>query len=1126
MTKSDFEVFFEDVAGADAHPWQADLAEVRISDRLIRIPTGFGKTLGVLCAWLWLRKHGLGPRRLVWCLPMRVLVEQTESVVKEALEKLGLLWDGTGPHQHKIGLHVLMGGSDCADWHMYPEHEAVLIGTQDMLLSRAMNRGYGCPRARWPMEFAQVNHDCLWVMDEVQLMDVGLATSGQLQSYRAAFASLQPSFTWWMSATLQSDWLAKSPETRERADALPTTDIAASQREGLLWDGVKKPAKPRGLLKPDEIATLVCELHLARDPKDHGITLVVVNRVDTACKVFKELNNPKGLKKRLPSVELQLVHSRFRQHERSGWREAFLNKEACQGFVNRIVIATQVVEAGVDISAALLITELAPWPSLVQRFGRAARYGGKADVVVLKLPFKDDKQAAPYSADALNAAFEALKSVPDVSPLGLETFEDALRKVEPERLAALYPYAPKHLLLRHEVEELFDTTPDLSGADIDISRFIRSGDERDVQLFWMDVPEGDLPGAKLVPERAALCSAPFLKVREWLCGKGSRLQKGMRAWVFDYLDKCYRPIEKDDIFPGQQLAIAASCGGYDPLLGFDANSKFDVSVVGIKSADQRQRADSSEDDEALSEFAFQTIATHGRYVGEKARALANALAPPWQALFDLAGRWHDLGKVHDAFDNSIVDRVGLARPKRNDLAKAPKGSWRALSKFYTMKDGSRRPGFRHELASTLGLFNVLARHAPEHPALLGPWRELLVATGNQAVATVTAAAPNVLESEVLALSPAHFDLLAYLVCAHHGKVRVGWHSSPHDQAANDPILRIRGIRDGETLPACLLMDQSGAPQMIETGAMHLAASAIGLNPITGISWTQRVQQLQHQHGPFQLAYLETLLRVADGRASAGGFDDPLLREEYLANDSRTTDPGLATVEPSAATGADAKSIATAHRNVDGDGGGTGADERDTATTRSPHGATRYVETTSGRLSYLELAPLLSSSAYRIALSLADAEQTALLDDDFILSLHRQLCLDLTPQFAGRWRQIEVQIGAHVPPLPYELPQLLRNYALDLAAQTQHCGSDIDRLLELLSFAEGRLLWIHPFADFNGRVSRLFLGELLRRLNLPSLNLAFKPGESTQDYFAALQAYDQRNTEPLKRIWRQRFERGV
>ena len=74
-----------------------------------------------------------------------------------------------------------MGGADAGGWHLYPEADAVLIGTQDMLLSRAMNRGYASPRARWPMEFGLLNQDALWVMDEVQLMD---AASQHRDSFR------------------------------------------------------------------------------------------------------------------------------------------------------------------------------------------------------------------------------------------------------------------------------------------------------------------------------------------------------------------------------------------------------------------------------------------------------------------------------------------------------------------------------------------------------------------------------------------------------------------------------------------------------------------------------------------------------------------------------------------------------------------------------------------------------------------------------------------------------------------------------------------------------------------------------------------------------------------------------
>ena len=50
---------------------------------LIDVPTGMGKTAAAVLAWLW---HHLNdeapstwPRRLVYCLPMRTVVEQTEE---------------------------------------------------------------------------------------------------------------------------------------------------------------------------------------------------------------------------------------------------------------------------------------------------------------------------------------------------------------------------------------------------------------------------------------------------------------------------------------------------------------------------------------------------------------------------------------------------------------------------------------------------------------------------------------------------------------------------------------------------------------------------------------------------------------------------------------------------------------------------------------------------------------------------------------------------------------------------------------------------------------------------------------------------------------------------------------
>jgi CRISPR-associated endonuclease/helicase Cas3 len=177
---------------------------IACESKLINIPTGCGKTAAVVLAWLWNRvvlRRADWPRRLIYCLPMRTLVEQTRDSVEAWLEKLD--------HRSKIRVDILMGGEAKTDWDVYPERDAILIGTQDMLLSRGLNRGYGMSRYRWPMHFGLLNNDAVWVMDETQLMGVGVETSAQPDGFRHAekAGALPGCRTWWMSATLDDTQL-------------------------------------------------------------------------------------------------------------------------------------------------------------------------------------------------------------------------------------------------------------------------------------------------------------------------------------------------------------------------------------------------------------------------------------------------------------------------------------------------------------------------------------------------------------------------------------------------------------------------------------------------------------------------------------------------------------------------------------------------------------------------------------------------------------------------------------------------------------------------------------------------------------------------------------------------------
>lgn len=883
-TTSSFSSWFQQVTGFAPHRWQTELgSEAEPHSRLIRIPTGFGKTLGVVGAWAYNRlilQNEDWPRRLVFCLPMRVLVEQTVGAIQELLRQMGV----------DVEVHMLMGGVESAEWHLSPDRPVVLVGTQDMLLSRALNRGYAAARARWPMEYGLLHTDCLWVMDEVQLMDVGLTTSVQCQAFRQLQPRGSKSVTWWMSATLQPAWL----QTTEFQAELRTLEerllaIRPSERTSSLF-AIQKPVRKLEIPATEDkdnkaFVEEILRAHFdAPSESETGrITLVIVNTVALAMSLYEQLTKKKQLKE--AGVDLRLVHSRFRGVEKEKWREEFLQREFCAPGVDRLIISTQVVEAGVDISATTLISELAPWPSLVQRFGRAARYGGTAQVLVVDRKLSE-KRCAPYEEVELVAAAAALERISDVGARSLEEFEEELQLQDREFLKQLYPYAPLHVLQMEELRDLFDTDPDLTGNDVDVSRFIRSGEERDALVWWWEFQEKDAqPSETLQPSRRALCAAPVRELQEWLCGKTEPLKDNMQAWVWSYQDGEWKKLRRSDIRPGCVLLINARCGGYSPYSGFIGRpTPKDESFVtaGLeKQPTQDLQTDLSEAQEDLSEAPYKTIATHGAEVAARVAQLAQTLqlSERMGELLALAARWHDLGKAHPAFQGAIQkDKRAASVREREDLAKAPDAVWRKGKSLY----GARR-GFRHELASALALLEGVRRVQADHEGLLGPYRELLE-QGVLPSVPVEETEESVLLRELAELSALELNLVAYLVCSHHGKVRVSLQTSPADQEAKlgprVPSLPLRGVCEGDVLPSVPLMSEKGAAETLPSLSLSLEPAALGLSGRYGESWQERVLHLREQYGDCQLAFFEALLRAADIQSSRSDrAADPLLETE-------------------------------------------------------------------------------------------------------------------------------------------------------------------------------------------------------------------------------------------------------
>lgn len=779
--------------------------------QLINVPTGLGKTAAVVLAWLWNRTHfqnSKWPRRLVYCLPMRTLVEQTRDNVQEWLRKLSEAYaKGARPEENDFAWLatnspiILMGGEETdRDWDVRAEKPAILIGTQDMLLSRALNRGYGMSRYRWPMHFGLLNNDCLWVMDETQLMGVGVETSAQLDGFR--HNETMPTFgtcpTWWMSATLDDarlttvdhprpvdGWFVEKLSDAEQSSGKAHDLITAAKK--LSRAALKDAPAPLALNSASkdyagQLAKLVKERH-----QTGTLTLVVVNRVKRAREIFEAFTT--GKNPLYDRERVALIHSRFRPVDRERHTQLLFDKG------DRIVIATQAVEAGVDVSARLLITEIAPWSSLVQRIGRCNRRADIPDAEVLWVDIqpKDDKDdlLRPYSETELNKARAAITPLTNASP-------QALCEVTVAKDHGIRP-----VIRRRDLVDLFDTTPDICGQDLDVSRYIRDGDDNDVQFFWRSVGEDAPTDKEPPPHRDELCRVSVGDAVKFL-------GKKPRAWRWNPLSEEWE--ESKVARPGVVYLVDVKSGGYNDATGWTGDPKDKPTPHPPKDGELPKYAGNR------LTFArkWQSLAEHTAKVVSEMKAITAALtiSDADAAPLHTAALWHDIGKAHGEFQAMLVS---------NDISRQD-----TLWAKSEHKNGKcNRCGFRHELASALGWLLVESPHAPGKPGAI------------------------------------ERDLVGYLIAAHHGKVRLSIRSLP--QETGNPktpgALYARGVWQDDILRAVSLGEFTTPEIALDLSFMRMGEGQ------HGPSWLARTVALRDRLGPFRLAFLETLLRAADARAS-------------------------------------------------------------------------------------------------------------------------------------------------------------------------------------------------------------------------------------------------------------------
>lgn len=377
-----FDDDFTLLTGNPPFPWQRRLYERFVTadfPKACDLPTGLGKT-SVIALWLLaLTKNPELPRRLVYVVNRRTVVDQStaeaerlcKQIVTSAAKHLRNALNAVAATtaEQPLAISTLRGEfADNGAWRRDPSRPAIVVGTVDMIGSRLLFSGYGCGFRSKPMHAGFLGQDALIVHDE---------------------AHLEPAFQSLLTAIAEEQRRCKEPRPVKvlALSATGRTEPDFTLGEADLRDKVvnQRLHAEKGLqvhliddrkALPERIASRAAELD--------GKVIIFLSSVENAEKCAQYLRKTKkhgvatltGTMRGAERDELleDPVFARFLPRPRE-------SVHLQQGTV--FLVATSAGEVGIDLSADHLVTDLPPFDALVQRLGRVNRYGeGAAEVHV------------------------------------------------------------------------------------------------------------------------------------------------------------------------------------------------------------------------------------------------------------------------------------------------------------------------------------------------------------------------------------------------------------------------------------------------------------------------------------------------------------------------------------------------------------------------------------------------------------------------------------------------------------------------------------------------------------------------------------------------------------------------
>ena len=406
LTESEVEqVVNQRLNGQEMRPFQVALGESQLRVTLARAGCGTGKTLG---AYNWAKRYAVN-RKLFFCYP--TTGTSTEGFIDYVHDRV----DSVLLHSRSdVDLAHLMSTGDEDDTATKLESfktwgTKVSVCTVDTVLGLLQ-----CNRR--PMYCFPAIAQAAFVFDEVHCYDNRLfgGLLRFLEVVKAPVLLMSASFLPWQLEAIQKA-VGKSMEIIEGAkelELLPRYRFHLSDNPD--WERVTQELEKTYALPNGE--------HIC------GKVLWVCNQVSTAITVYKDAKQ-RGL-------NAVLYHSRYRYQDRVDHHRAVI--AAFKGNKPVIAIATQVAEMSLDLSATLLVSQIANPAGLIQRLGRLnRRYIGQSLDAIF---YPDPKVRFPYSQEDLDSGRTMLETFTDeVSQAALaEWLERSPQQGKPDKETVLF----------------------------------------------------------------------------------------------------------------------------------------------------------------------------------------------------------------------------------------------------------------------------------------------------------------------------------------------------------------------------------------------------------------------------------------------------------------------------------------------------------------------------------------------------------------------------------------------------------------------------------------------------------------------------------------------------------------